>query len=47
MKPELDKILVTSYPLLYADRHENKKNTLMCWGFSCGDGCYKNKKVKY
>jgi len=40
MKPELDKILVASYPLLYADRYENKKNTLMCWGFSCGDGWF-------
>ncbi len=38
MKAELDEALVRDFPLLYADRHGNPKETCMCWGFACGDG---------
>jgi hypothetical protein len=40
MNEELDAKLVANYPELYRDRHGNMKETLMCWGFSCGDGWY-------
>jgi len=40
MSPELDKQLVEKYPLLYRDRYGSPKNTLMCFGFACGDGWY-------
>src|SRR6266404_2606816 len=40
MNPELDKALCDKYPRIFADRHGNKLNTAMCWGFECGDGWY-------
>ena len=40
MREELDKKLVETYPELYANRHGDMKETLMCWGFDCGDGWY-------
>jgi hypothetical protein len=40
MRNELDEILVIKYPKIFADRHGDKKKTLMCWGFSHGDGWY-------
>ena len=40
MKQELDDRLVKKYPNLYADRHGNMRDTLMCFGFECGDGWY-------
>ena len=41
MREELDAKLVADYPELYRDRFGNMKETLMCWGFSCGDGWYR------
>ena len=40
MRNELDVKLCTDYPELYQDRHASMQKTLMCWGFSCGDGWY-------
>ena len=40
MREELDAKLVAKYPLIFKNRHGNMKETLMCWGFSCGDGWY-------
>ena len=40
MSPELDKQLCEKYPELFKDRHADKRKTLMCWGFDCGDGWY-------
>lgn len=40
MKKELDEKLTKAFPLLYADRHGDKRSTCMCWGFSCGDGWF-------
>ena len=40
MSPELDKQLCAKYPELFRDRHGDMKETLMCWGFECGDGWY-------
>lgn len=40
MRKELDEKLCAKYPLIFADRHGDKKETLMCWGFDCGDGWY-------
>ena len=39
MRKELDNKLCTDFPLLYRDRHGDKRSTLMCWGFP-GDGWY-------
>ena len=38
VRKELDDALCRDYPLLFKDRHGDKKDTLMCWGFECGDG---------
>jgi hypothetical protein len=40
MKQELDKKLVKKFPLLYSDRYGDKQQTLMCWGFGCGEGWF-------
>lgn len=40
MSPELDKKLCEKYPELFRDRHGDPTQTLMCWGFNCGDGWY-------
>jgi len=40
MKKELDEALCRKYPALFKDRHGNIRETLMCWGFECGDGWY-------
>ncbi|MBF6650418.1 hypothetical protein [Methylobacter sp. BlB1] len=40
MRKELDEQLCRKYPSLYRDRHGDMRRTLMCWGFSCGDGWY-------
>lgn len=40
MNEELDAKLVAKYPLIFKNRHGNMKETLMCWGFECGDGWY-------
>ena len=38
MKAELDAALVKDFPNLYRDRYGDVKETLMCFGFECGDG---------
>jgi len=40
MKQELDEKLCADYPLIFADRRKSMMETLMCWGFDCGDGWY-------
>ncbi len=40
MRKELDEQLVAKYPLIFKNRHGDMKETLMCWGFECGDGWY-------
>jgi hypothetical protein len=40
MREELDKALVEKYPLIFKNRYGDMKETLMCWGFECGDGWY-------
>jgi len=40
MSPEKDKALIEKYPLIFANRQGSPKETLMCWGFECGDGWY-------
>ena len=40
MKPELDELLCQRYPKIFVDRHGDPKETLMCWGFECGDGWF-------
>lgn len=40
MRQELDDKLVSSFPLLYADRKASMSVTCMCWGFECGDGWF-------
>jgi hypothetical protein len=40
MKEELDKSLCEKYPKIFANRYGDMKETLMCWGFECGDGWY-------
>lgn len=39
MRKELDDKLVEDYPILFADRHGDPRETAMCWGFP-GDGWY-------
>jgi hypothetical protein len=40
MREELDKQLVEKYPRIFKNRHGDMRETLMCWGFECGDGWY-------
>ncbi len=40
MSPELDEMLVVKYPKIFRNRFGDMKSTLMCWGFSHGDGWY-------
>lgn len=40
MKQELDELLCAKYPKIFKDRHGDMRETLMCWGFECGDGWY-------
>lgn len=40
MRKELDEKLVEKFPLIFKDRHGDMKETLMCWGFECGDGWF-------
>ena len=40
MREELDNKLCTEYPKIFVNRHGDMKETLMCWGFACGDGWY-------
>lgn len=41
MNKRLDRYLVKSFPLLFADRHKPMTETCLCWGFECGDGWYR------
>ncbi len=38
MKQELEDLLCERYPKIFAERH--KADTLMSWGFACGDGWF-------
>jgi hypothetical protein len=40
VKQELDEALCAKYPKIFVNRHGDMKETLMCWGFECGDGWY-------
>lgn len=40
MKEELDALLCSRYPLIFAERTLPMKETAMCWGFACGDGWF-------
>lgn len=40
MTPHLDDRLVREFPLLYADRNGDMRETCMCWGFCVGDGWF-------
>jgi hypothetical protein len=40
MREELDNALCEKYPEVFRDRRAPMTDTLMCWGFSCGDGWY-------
>jgi len=40
MKRELDEQLCAKYPKIFKDRHGDMRETLMCWGFECGDGWF-------
>ena len=40
MRRELDEALCTKYPQIFKDRNGNPRDTLMCFGFECGDGWY-------
>lgn len=40
MSPELDELLVKTFPLLYQDRNAPMNRTAMCWGFDVGDGWF-------
>lgn len=40
MSPELDEMLVVKYPKIFGNRFGDMSTTLMCWGFSHGDGWY-------
>ena len=40
MRKELDEKLCAKYPKIFVNRHGDMKETLMCWGFECGDGWY-------
>jgi len=40
MKQELDELLCSKYPKLFAQRNLPMTETCMCWGFECGDGWF-------
>lgn len=40
MHPDKDRLLVKNFPLLYADRFGDMRETCMYWGFACGDGWF-------
>ena len=40
MTPERDKELCDKYPLIFADRYKDMKETCMYWGLAVGDGWY-------
>jgi hypothetical protein len=40
MQQVLDDLLCQRYPEIFRDRHGDKFETSMCWGFCCGDGWF-------
>ena len=40
MKKEFDDILCKDFPKIFKSRHGKPTETLMCFGFECGDGWY-------
>lgn len=40
MREELDQLLCTRYPLIFANRDKSITTSCMGWGFSCGDGWF-------
>ncbi len=40
MKKELDDLLCTRYPLIFANRNRPKTESCMGFGFTCGDGWF-------
>lgn len=40
MRQELDDLLCRRYPDIFRDRHGDRAETSMCWGFCCGDGWF-------
>lgn len=40
MRKELDDQLVSKYPEIFRNRHGDPRQTLMYFGFDCGDGWY-------
>lgn len=40
MTPERDKELCDRYPQIFRNRHGDPRETLMCFGFDCGDGWF-------
>lgn len=40
MRDELDQYLCKVYPKIFKDRSGDPKETLMCFGFECGDGWF-------
>lgn len=40
MREELDSYLCKVYPKIFKDRASDPKDTLMCFGFECGDGWF-------
>lgn len=40
MREELDNSLCEKYPKIFVNRYGDMRETLMCWGFECGDGWY-------
>lgn len=40
MNKALDESLTKSFPLLFADRYGDIRQTALCWGIECGDGWY-------
>lgn len=40
MNEKLDNQLCEKYPKIFANRYGNPNETLMCFGFECGDGWY-------
>jgi hypothetical protein len=40
MSPDLDQKLCEAFPKIFKDRHGDKRETAMCWGFEFSDGWY-------
>ena len=40
MRKELDEELCRKYPKIFINRNKPMTETVMCWGFNCGDGWY-------